>query len=40
MCVVTTEFTLTYEDVKGYTTQKVTKECPGNLAKLSDINVE
>ena len=31
---VQTDFTLTCEDAKGYTTQKVTKECPGNLGKI------
>jgi hypothetical protein len=34
MYVVTTEFTLTYEDVKGCTTQKVMKDCPGSLGKI------
>jgi hypothetical protein len=34
MYVVQTDFTLMCEDVKGYTTQKVTKECPGNLEKI------
>jgi len=34
MYVVTREFTPTYEDVKGYTTQKIIKECPGNLGKI------
>jgi len=33
MYVVTMEFTLTYEDVKDYTTQKIMKECPINLGK-------